>query len=331
MPSSKILINVEIDFIIGLQLSSERYGELRKRYFRYPPNRRPNYNKLAIVSPFRAPFAELIRDWNKKLESSNKNEMTINSNSLPKKMPFYVLRDRSQLRYLADCLRKLEPLQLPWTTMPILDNKRQQEHLLANCLIPLKVILKHRGTSFKDFSLICLPEKCDVERYRKLKAHKLNDPIYTEPLCKDEKAGERRRVRMAHKTILKRLRRRRLREKRRKMAKSTVKVYIAPANTRDLCAKQFVTMCKLWLQEEKHEKLYSIRNQGKREVFGYMTMANFSLVEGTMAGVGYVTLNGLQQLQSFCLSMNMKQIMFLVRSTNSLHYRFAKFQINVEP
>lgn len=309
---------------LGLQLSSERYTELRRRYFRLPPNRRPNYVKLSVISPFRAPFSSLIRDWNRQLKTNTTQNNKMKLSSMKQNPAFYVLRNRFQLRDLADSLRTMKPLQT-------LQERYGNGFLQENCLIPIKVTLKHRGTSFKDFSMLCLPERCDLERYNALKLHESNEPIFTEPLKKDPKTDERRRIRMAHKLHLRRLRRHRLREKRQRMAQSTQRIFIAPANTKDLCAKQFARMSKLWLQEERMEKWDSVRKQGQRDVIGYMTMANYSLLEGTMAGIGYVTLNGLQRLQNFFNGLHKKQCWLLVRSTDSRHYRFAKFHINVEP
>lgn len=168
-------------------MAAERYVELRDKYFRLPPNKRVNYRKLSILSPFRAPFSELVRDWN-----SN----TTNAND------FYVLRDRSKLKDVVECIKGLNPAKFPST-------------LKSECLIQLKLSVKRRGSP-NNFSLICLPTRNDFKRNLKRIYLRSNDPVFTERLLSDPNEKERKKLRLQHKKLLKRLRARRIREKRKK-------------------------------------------------------------------------------------------------------------------
>lgn len=106
-------------------------------------------------------------------------------------------------------------------------------------------------------------------------------------------------------------------------------MHIRPAGTSQLVAAQFKRMSELWLPETKINTLYSVRKQCSREVFGYITNSNFSYIEATVGGVGYVTIEGLRQLLDVCRVAHIKRPMCLVRSTNSRHYRFASFKLNI--
>lgn len=95
-----------------------------------------------------------------------------------------------------------------------------------------------------------------------------------------------------------------------------------------MCLQHMKTMCKLWLPENT-DTLYSVRKQGTRDCFGYMTTAHFCLTEGNVGGVGYVTVEGLRELLKLCQQCRLKQPQCLIRSTNSRNYRFAVLKINM--
>lgn len=182
-----------IIIFIGLYTASDRYNELFTRYFRLPPNKRCNYRKFAIVSPFRIPFQQLVRDWNLPNMADDKKD-------------FFVLRERQKLHDLAECVKKCSLFKFP-------------TNLSTHSLIQIKFTMKSRGNP-KDFSLLCLPSKKDLKR--NLKQIKLNnqEPVYIEPLLVDPTENERHQLRIQHKKLLKRLRSKRVREKRKKQVSS---------------------------------------------------------------------------------------------------------------
>ncbi|XP_037824147.1 ribonucleases P/MRP protein subunit POP1 [Lucilia sericata] len=293
------------DTVAGLHASSDRYNELFTKYFRLPPNKRCNYRKFAIVSPFRIPFQELVRDWRPPNACDN--------NKVNKE--FFVLRERQKLQDLAECVKKCSLFKFPKT-------------LSTQCLIQVKLIMKSRGNP-KDFSVICLPTKKDLKR--NLKQIKLNnrEPVFVEPLLADPNEKERHQLRMQHKKLLKRLRAKRVREKRKKQETSSTRVYIRAAGTSTLCLEQFKKMCQLWLPQDT-STLFSVRKQGTRECFGYCSISNFCLTEGTVGATAYITVEGLKHLLKLCQQCHLKQPVCLVRSANSRNYRFAQFQINLD-
>ncbi|KAM7341942.1 POP1 ribonuclease P/MRP subunit [Cochliomyia hominivorax] len=294
------------DTVAGLHTAFDRYQELFIKYFRLPPNKRCNYRKFAIVSPFRVPFSHLIRDW------SSPDQFNMDNNG---SIQFFVLRERQKLQDIADCVKKCSLSKFP-------------KNLSTECLIQLKVIMKSRGNP-KDFSILCLPTKKDLKRNLKQIKLNNNEPIYVEPLLADPNEKERHQLRIQHKKLLKRLRARRVREKRKKQETSNTKVYIRAAGTATLCSEQFKKMCNLWLPEDM-TTLFSVRKQGTRDCFGYASISGFCLTEGTVGAIAYVTVEGLKQLLKLCQQCHLKQTVCLIRSTNSRNYRFARLQINLD-
>ncbi|KAH8289792.1 hypothetical protein KR054_011109 [Drosophila jambulina] len=288
------------DTVAGVQESAASADELRGRYFRLPPNKRSNYRKLAVVSPFSAPWKLLVRDWS--------------SSGAPGS--FYVLRHRQQLEEIAECLRQRQLLPEP---------------LPEAAIIQIHLRLVSRG-NVKDNALICLPTAEDHKhRWRQFKRSEAS-PVHVEPALPDLNERERKDLRQSHKLKLKRLRARRVREKRRQQETATKRVHIRAANTAHLVRSQLEAMCRLWLPTDPAELQDSVRRQCSRQTFGYVRSAGFSFTEAKVCAVGYVTAGGLQQLlKDVPPGKGGKQtpLMCLVRDPDSRDYRWASFQVNL--
>lgn len=178
-------------------------------------------------------------------------------------------------------------------------------------------------------SIICLPKPSDLKRnVRKIKTLD-TEPVYTEPLRNDEHEKERKQLRSVHLKLLKRLRRRRIRAKRILQETAEKRVLIAKPGTAKLVADQLERMRDLWLPAPRAD----VRNQCSREVFGYLTQANFSLSEATVAGVGYITLQGLRKLVAAndkVMGSRKGLCQVLVRGTQTRHYRLASLTVTTE-
>lgn len=292
-----------IQSLAGLQQASLAAVERRSRHFRLPPNKRCNYRKLAVISPFQVPWQHLVRDW----RDDSTSPPTASAGG------FFVLRDRVLLQRLAECLRRRQP----WP-----------DQLPNNCLIQIQLRMQARG-HLKDNALICLPTRADWKRrWRQLK-HDEHAPVYSEPPQPDLNERVRKELRLSHKRQLKRLRARRVREKRRQQEICTRRVHIRAAGTAKLVREQLDKMCKLWLPNDPAETRDSVRRQCSREVLGYVNSAAFSFVEATVCGVGYVTPRGLRQLLAKEAGAKAQSTLCLVRDADSHDYRFARFQINL--
>ncbi|XP_017054754.1 ribonucleases P/MRP protein subunit POP1 [Drosophila ficusphila] len=292
------------DTIAGIQQAAASADELRARYFRLPPNKRTNYRKLAVASPFSAPWKHLVRDWRSSPTPA----------SVP---PFYVLRHRQKLEEIAEAVQKRRPLPEP---------------LPEEALIQIQLRLTSRGR-VSDNALICLPTAADYkQRWRQLKQND-QSPVHVEPPQPDLNEQPRKELRQSHKLKLKRLRARRVREKRRLQETATKRVHIRPANTGHLVSAQLQEMCRLWLPSDPAEMRDSVRRQCSRLVFGYVRTAGFSFTEAQVCAVGYVTPLGLQQLINELpkSSDHRRQppLQCLVRDPDSRDYRWAGFQINL--
>lgn len=185
-----------------------------------------------------------------------------------------------------------------------------------NCLIPVSLVMNDRGNANK-FAIICLPKKQDLRHNRTNRKHFINKPVLTEPVAIDKNETKRKLLRFNHLTTLKRLRRQRVRVKRKNQEYSERKVIIAPPNTVNLINSQYSRMCELWLPSAPK----TIRHQCSREVLGYLTQCQFMFHDAKVAGIGYVTVNGIRKLSK----LNGNQV--LVRDSNSFNYRLATLVI----
>lgn len=264
------------------------------RYFKLPQNKRPNYTKLSINSPFKCHWSQLVKEWN----NNNVNDRE-----------FYVLRDPAHLQMIQKSLETCRPIctiDLP-----------------TNCLVPITLTMDSRGT-LENNSLICLPKPSDLKRDFRKKQTFDSEPVYEEPLKVDENENERKALRLSHLKLLKRLRRRRVRVKRRKQETSDKRVLIAKPGTAKLIRDQMNKIRELWLPENQA----TVRNQCSREVLGFVTFSNFSFIEATVTGTGYITLNSLAKLITNCGKAK-GNVRVMVRSTNSRQYRLAKIKVKV--
>uniref|UniRef100_A0A182MXF8 Uncharacterized protein n=1 Tax=Anopheles dirus TaxID=7168 RepID=A0A182MXF8_9DIPT len=279
------------DTEFGRQEAARKQSEALKKYFNRPNNKRINYTKLAIVSPFRCPWAQLVPEWNR-----------------PKAVDarYFVLRDQEQLAKLNLALKRkfnIQSIGLP-----------------PDALVPVLITLKTRGNP-GDNALICLPNRSDFRTNKQNRLASVYNPVYVEPARKDPHAPERTVLRAQHLRTLKRLRNRRVRQKKRlQRANPGVLVRIPQADNRTLVEEQLKRMAELWLPGSPP----SIRNQCTRECFGYVTQCGFTLSEGNVTGIGYVTARGLEKLFKICTKGTVK---VLVRGTQTRGYRFASIRL----
>uniref|UniRef100_A0A182UDJ4 Uncharacterized protein n=1 Tax=Anopheles melas TaxID=34690 RepID=A0A182UDJ4_9DIPT len=279
------------DTVLGQEEASRRHAEALSKYFHRPSNKRVNYTKLAIASPFLCPWTQLVQEWNKASDGP---------------LPFFVLRDQEALAKLRLALERkfnVHSIGLP-----------------PAALIPVLLTLKTRGNP-GDNALICLPLRTDFRTNRQNRLATVHGPVYVEPAHPDPHGKERTVLRAQHLKTLKRLRNRRVRQKRRlQRANPGVLVRIPPANNRALVEQQLKRMADLWLPATPA----TVRQQCSRECFGYVTQAGFSLSEGGVNGIGYVTARGLEKLFKICTKGTVK---VLVRGTRTRGYRFATIRL----
>ncbi|KAH9630434.1 hypothetical protein HF086_016972 [Spodoptera exigua] len=119
-------------------------SEMRDRYFKLPPSKRVNYNKIAINSPFRCPWNILLSDWS----DDKTNE-------------FFVLRNKTMLNEIQDCITQKKHI-------PNIENA-------SMCLVPVYIKITAKG-SLQRHALICLPEVSDLVNVKTLFEPHHEDP-----------------------------------------------------------------------------------------------------------------------------------------------------------
>ena len=109
------------------------FENLRNKYFFRPPNKRANFIKLAIASPFKCDWKILIRNW---IEAPVED--------------FHVLRNKELLKTLSALLNG--------ETSRFRTNIDFQQ----NYIVPVKLKIIKRGLA-KRFGIICIPKWNDSE------------------------------------------------------------------------------------------------------------------------------------------------------------------------
>ncbi|VEN59559.1 unnamed protein product [Callosobruchus maculatus] len=198
---------------------------------------------------------------------------------------FTVLRDRNKLRQIQEMLKSSH-------------KNRQLPQLAENQLVPVAINLSKKGPCH-NFAIICLPQEKDFAK----------EPL--EPNCSDPNAALRKKMRKDHKSLLKRLRRRRIRAKR--------KNKIIPLD-KEMLKNYTSQMRKLWLPEAK-----TVRHSCSREVIGYVKQGGFSFLLSKSKGVGYIAS---QSLQKLVLQKFKNKV--LIRNTNSKQYKLGILDVIID-
>lgn len=169
------------------------YQEQIEEFFAKPLNKRQNYFVLGVNSPFRSVWDTLVEEW-----------FFTEGSSLGPKPKFFVMRDPVALEKFKDSvLRKriIPPLNVP-----------------QNALIPVYLIFEVGGP-FTRNSMICLPTGVDYKSYRE-RPRGSALPKIVEPMHADKYKKERKETRRKHLQSLRKLRSRRVRERKRLEAKT---------------------------------------------------------------------------------------------------------------
>lgn len=280
------------DTVSGIKENSRQLKFRREDYFRKPPNKRTNFTKMGITSPFSCYFSQLVKEWCDSEE-------------------FHVLRNKTTLQDIKQVLKgklAFNDVKFP-----------------NNAIIPIFLTMDTRGTP-GDFGIICLPSKRDIKNSLAKKYRNDLGPIHIEPLIKDDLEKERKLVRTNHKKLLKRLRNRRVRAKRRLQEKSKFHVKIQKSTAEKFIEEQYEQMCEMWLPK----KPTTIRNQCSRQVIGYLTNSRFTFSEGKISGIGYITKNGLNSLLNVFHKFKGLNPFFLTRATNSKCFYLARFDVRID-
>lgn len=280
--------------------------ELTKKYFRYPPNRRANFIKLGITSPFFCNWNQLMKDW-----SGTED--------------FYVLRDRTVLLLLQAGIRLQSSVRKNNTKnlcVQITQADIQDLDKHKNCLVRVKASMMKGVPS--EFAIICIPTPEDLKKLETDKRW-----MGPEEQCHaDSNEAARKVSQKNHLNLLKRLKRQRVRRK--KFLEGNGLNLLEQST--DILDKSVNSNNRLLLnkiiseQSEKMSKLYlpectKVRYSCDREVMGYITIGDFSFVRSKGFGIGYVVLPSLIEM------INKKSNVVLIRNTQTRHYKLATLDL----
>lgn len=277
------------DTLAGRKEELRRSNLKREEYFRKPTNKRINYRKMSIVSPFLCPWKQLILEW-----GGGEN--------------FYVLRNRLKLDKLQRILKGKEYID---------------PDLPHSALIPVNLIMNGRGVSTEN-GIICLPSKRDIKTFLLKKSLRDKGPVFFEPDGIDVDENTRKMMRINHKKLLKRLRNRRVRTKKKLQSVSQYRVQIPKSSTEKLISEQHEKICELWLPKQPQ----TVRKQCSRQVIGYVTSSRFNFTEGKVCSIGYLTRNGFEELIETFNKFKCLQPFVLTRASNSKSYSVTNLSIN---
>jgi ribonuclease P/MRP protein subunit POP1 len=313
-------------------------------FFRLPPDKRPNYVKLGTTSPFICSWDVLVNDWSQRTSENAavlcKTEYQPSSSSIK----FFVLREKKKLECLKAVFSSLNTKNIKNTCHNV-PNFPDLANLFPSstscCLVPVTIYLCGKGRP-ADCATICLPTEMDVDNISK----NLHHQGPTEEPHIDEHQAERKEMRTEHKKLLKRLRRKRVREKR-KLEDLAAAMHgesevesdhkhipvVAkrktnePSPTKDLTDKHEEKLRSVWLPQTQ-----MVKDSCSRTVIGFITKGDFCFTESQGAGQGYVILSALLQLIAWYERRlregnKLSTPWVLVRNPTSLQYRYGVINI----
>ena len=119
----------------GKVYEEDQRTELEATHRKKPPAKRVNYDKLAVPRPFHCPWNLLLCDWCRDTDSVEHDR-------------FAVMRDRTMLYHVQDCINKRSVIDLAHS---------------SSFLLPVKLRMLARGCC-ESLSSICIPTGEDLAR-----------------------------------------------------------------------------------------------------------------------------------------------------------------------
>lgn len=140
------------------EINSTRAAELRSAYFRRPPAKRCNYDKMGVPTPFHCPWMELVREWILSCDDSKDRDLN--------EQLFYCIRNRKLLRLLNDACTGVASQAKSSRRNSVPEACASASVLTAllqssRAIVEVRVVMFGRGAP-SQFALICLPMQKDV-------------------------------------------------------------------------------------------------------------------------------------------------------------------------
>lgn len=261
--------------------------ELMAKHLRYPPDKRPSFQKLGVPCPFFFPWKELVHQWAAAVDATPSGD----GEGTEKERPFFVLRSRKVMRRLAALLtEENKERKRPHGHAPTLEAIRGIRSAAAETGVDLPQALACVWVSCRSkgipnrFDSICIPKADDLST---------GSPS-------DASAGP---CESLHKVPRKRKGAEKKGAKRkRKVARPTVEELLARPAVGDV-----VNCCS-------------------RQLIGCVVGGDYCFSEAAGRGVGYVSVLGLLEFVEESARRGTKPLV-LLRHQHSVQYRFASLQV----
>uniref|UniRef100_A0AAQ5WYS7 Uncharacterized protein n=1 Tax=Amphiprion ocellaris TaxID=80972 RepID=A0AAQ5WYS7_AMPOC len=309
----------------GVRLQEEQEAELLDKFKRHPPAKRTNYIKHGCLAPFCCPWQQLAEEWElimrdggeERKEDSQIQTTTQTDSVMEEKMTsqdITVTRPPSRFTILRKSLRLLSGWCRPTTSkgqrpvrvgeVPPLSRSAAMSFLAAHgmSLVWVRLSLFSKGKP-AFHAMLCVPTAEDL----KLLGKKQGNGGPQEPLHRDHFKS---RIKCRKKDP----------KKAATSSVSSTKPECKDPQSSSQASSDLIL--GLW-----PDPLPSVTSHCSRVTLGWATQGDFSLSSGCGEALGFVSVAGL-------LSTLLNQPLehrgkLLLRNPNSLHYRFAKINIEV--
>ncbi|XP_072251016.1 ribonucleases P/MRP protein subunit POP1 isoform X2 [Leuresthes tenuis] len=322
----------------GIRFQEEQEAELLDKFKRRPPTKRTNYIKQGCLAPFRCSWQQLTEEWellareegevgkgDEQTQSTAKTDvvmevMTSQDISVTKPSScFTVLRNRKSLRLLSDwCRPTTSKGQRPWRVgeVPPLSRSAVTSFLAAHgmSLVWVRASLLSKGKPDLH-ALLCVPSAEDLKLLgKKQESSGPQEPPHRDHFksrIKHQKKGSKKAPPSSSDTP----------EGKRSDLPSN-KEPVPSRDSKSSSKSSSDLILGLW-----PDPLPSVISHCSRVTLGWITQGDFSLSVGCGEALGFVSVAGL--LNTLLNQPVEHRGKLLLRNPTSLHYRFAKINIEV--
>ncbi|XP_059195587.1 ribonucleases P/MRP protein subunit POP1 [Centropristis striata] len=316
----------------GVRFQEEQEAELLGRFKRRPPAKRTNYITHGCLAPFCCPWQQLAEEWElitrkrgeekkgdrqsqttTEADTLMKEEMTSHGDITVTKPPsrVTVLRNRKSLRLLsAWCKPTTSKGQRPCRVgqVPPLDNSAMTLFLTSHgmSLVWVRLLTLSKGNP-ELHTMVCVPTAEDLKLLSK-------NPCSSGPQEPPHRDHFKSRIRRRKKEL-------------KKAAASDLPSTSEPNPTTSEDPKSSPQSSSDLIIGLWPDPLPSVTSHCTRVTLGWVTQGDFSLSVGCGEALGFVSVAGL--LNTLSNQPTEHRGILLLRNPTSLHYRFAKINIEV--
>nr|XP_046254702.1 ribonucleases P/MRP protein subunit POP1 [Scatophagus argus]XP_046254703.1 ribonucleases P/MRP protein subunit POP1 [Scatophagus argus] len=327
----------------GVRFQEEQEAELLDKFKRRPPTKRTNYIKHGYLAPFRCPWQQLAEEWElisgevgeerkgdgqaqttTEADAVMEEEMTSHGDITVTKPQsrVTVLRNRKSLRLLSGwCRPTTSKGQRPCRVgeVPPLERSAATSFLTSHgmSLVWVRLSLLFKGKP-ELHAMVCVPTAEDLQLLKKGPGH--SGP--QEPLHRDHFKSRIKRSKKGHKKAATSSEPSKTGGKETDLPSASEQNPTTSEDPKSSSQSSSDLIFGLWI-----DPLPSVTSHCSRVTLGWVTQGDFSLSAGCGEALGFVSVAGL--LHTLVNQPREHRGVLLLRNPTSLHYRFAKINIEV--